>query len=45
MPDSALQLDYGNVLTAAVGPAHGLSPAEIGRAEPAVKNVVTRIER
>lgn len=45
MPSPPLQLDYANVLTAAVGPAHGLSPAEIRRAQPAVKEVVTRIER
>jgi glucose-6-phosphate isomerase len=45
MPPTTLQLDYGNVLTAAVGPAHGLAPAEIRRAAPLVKEVVTRIER
>jgi glucose-6-phosphate isomerase len=45
MSGTALQLDYGNVLTGAVGPAHGLALAEIKRAQPAVKDVVTRIER
>jgi glucose-6-phosphate isomerase len=45
MPEAALTLDYGNVLSSAVGPAHGLSPAEIKRAESAVRAVITRIER
>jgi glucose-6-phosphate isomerase len=40
-----LQLDYANVLSSAVGPAHGLTTAEIKRAQPAVKAIVTRIER
>jgi len=44
MPNAALQLDYGNVLDAAVGAAHGLGAAEIKRAAPAVKEVVARIE-
>ena len=44
MPSAALELDYGNVLDAAVGPAHGLGAAEIKRAAPAVKEVVARIE-
>lgn len=44
MPGAALQLDYANVLAAAVGPAHGLAPAEIKRSEIAVKQVVTQIE-
>ncbi|MFQ5805481.1 MAG: glucose-6-phosphate isomerase [Phycisphaerae bacterium] len=42
---ASLQLDYANVLSAAVGPAHGLTPVEIKRAEPAVREVVARIER
>ncbi len=45
MPDSALLLDYANALAAAVGPAHGLSPAEIRRAQPAVKAAVVETER
>ncbi len=45
MPHPALQLDYGNVLTATVGAAHGLSPAEIKRSEAEVKAVVTQLER
>jgi len=45
MPDSKLQLDYGEVLRSAVGPVHGLTPAEIRRAAPAAKEVVVRIER
>jgi len=40
-----LELDYANALTAAVGPAHGLSPAEIRRAAADVKTLVARIER
>ena len=45
MPATDLTLDFGNVLDAAVGPAHGLSRAEIKRSEPAVKEVIARIER
>jgi glucose-6-phosphate isomerase len=45
MPAKPLQLDYGNILTTAVGPAHGLSPAEIKRAEQGVKAAITTIER
>lgn len=44
MPASMLQLDYSNVLDSAVGAAHGLSAAEIKRAEDAVKQQVVRIE-
>lgn len=44
MPTAMLQIDYVNVLAAALGPAHGLTPAEIKRAESAVKHVITRIE-
>jgi len=40
-----LQLDYTNVLGSAVGPAHGLTLAEIRRTEPRVKATVARIER
>ncbi len=45
MAKQPLQLDYANVLDDAVGPAHGLSAAEIKRAEAAVKDAVTRIEQ
>lgn len=45
MPATGLQIDYANVLDAAVGAIHGLSPAEIRRAEAPVKEVVSRIER
>jgi len=45
MPALDLILDYGNVLDRAVGPAHGLSPAEIRRAVPAVRELVRQIER
>lgn len=45
MPATNLKLDFGNVLDAVVGPAHGVSRAEIKRSEPAVKDVVARIER
>jgi glucose-6-phosphate isomerase len=40
-----LQLDYSNILDTAVGQAHGLSLAELKRAEAPVKAVITRIER
>jgi len=39
-----LTLDYSNVLAASVGQAHGLTPAEIRRAEPAVAAIVRRVE-
>jgi glucose-6-phosphate isomerase len=45
MPGIALQLDYGNVLTAAIGPAHGLTLAEIRRAAPTARDAVAGIER
>ena len=45
MAMSMLRLDYANVLSRAVGPAHGLSPAEIKRAAPEVREAVARIER
>ncbi len=44
MPTAALQLDYAHTLEAAVGPAHGLSPAELKRSEDEVKDIVRRIE-
>jgi glucose-6-phosphate isomerase len=44
MPNTALQLDYANVLDSAVGPVHGLGLAEIDRAADAVSGVVRRIE-
>lgn len=45
MPATVLQIDYGNALETAVGAAHGLSAAELRRAEAAVRAIVTRIER
>jgi glucose-6-phosphate isomerase len=45
MPELALFVDYGNVLAAAAGKTHGLSPDEITRAAAPVKDVITRIER
>lgn len=45
MAAPTLQLDYANVLSAAVGPAHGLSLAEVKRAGRGVGAVVSRIER
>lgn len=44
MPIPALQIDYANVLDAAIGTVHGLSTAEITRGEPAATEIVTRIE-
>jgi len=45
MPIPALQLDYANILDSVIGPAHGLSLAEIKRSEAAARDVVARIER
>ena len=45
MSAGGIQADYGNVLTAAVGAVHGLTPGEIRRAEDEVKSVVKRVER
>lgn len=46
MPRSqTLELRYGNVLNSVVGDAHGLAPAEVKRAEPAVVAVLDRIAR
>jgi len=45
MATPMLQLDYANTLSTAIGKNHGLSPAEIKRAEPAVKAAITQIER
>ena len=45
MSADGIQVDYGNVLTAAVGAVHGLTPGEIRRAEAEVKSVVKRVER
>jgi len=45
MASTMLQLDYAHVLTAAIGPAHGLTPAEISRAAQDVSKLVARIER
>ena len=45
MPSATLELDYANALAAAVGQAHGVSPAEIRRAQPAVKAAIVQIEK
>ena len=45
MPRHVLQLDYTNALDSAVGPAHGLTLAEIRRTAPRVKAIVARTER
>jgi len=45
MTATSLKIDYANVLDAAVGSVHGLSPAEIRAAQPQVKPVLARIER
>jgi glucose-6-phosphate isomerase len=45
MPDAPLQLEYTNILDAAIGSAHGLGRAEIQRAAPAVRELLARIER
>lgn len=45
MADLILELEYGNALDTAVGPAHGLSVGEIARATSEVRNTVARIER
>ena len=45
MPATALTLDYSNVLPKAIGKVHGLSTAEIKRAQPAVRDAIVRIER
>jgi len=45
MPDQIIRIDYAHVLTTAVGPAHGLLPAEIERARPPVEQLVQRIEQ
>ncbi len=42
---SMLTLEFGNALDSAVGAAHGLSPAEIKRGEPLVKQVAQRIQK
>ena len=45
MASTMIELDYSNALSAAVGPGHGLTPAEVKRAEPDVKEIVNRVER
>lgn len=45
MASRSLEVDYANVLSTAVGPAHGLTVAEIRRAQREVRQVVGRIER
>ncbi len=44
MAGAMINLDYANVLDSAIGAGHGLGPAEVERAEAAVKSVVSRIE-
>lgn len=39
-----LQIEYSSLLDATVGPAHGLSPAEIASAQPAAAAAVKRVE-
>lgn len=45
MPKKPLTIHYQNTLSTAVGEAHGLTPGEIRRAEPAVSEIVARVER
>jgi glucose-6-phosphate isomerase len=45
MPEPAIQLEYGNCLTTAVGQVHGLSKAELKRSEAAVKAAISEIEK
>jgi len=45
MPEARLLLDFHNVLDKAIGVTHGLTTSEIKRSQPAVKEVVSRIER
>jgi glucose-6-phosphate isomerase len=45
MAQPMLQVDYTNARSPAIGPAHGLTPAEISRAVPRVKRIVAHIER
>jgi len=44
MPNPAIQIDFSNVRTSAIGPVHGLAAAEIRAAQLAVKPLVTAIE-
>jgi glucose-6-phosphate isomerase len=45
MAQPTISLDYSDALSSAVGPAHGLAPAEIQRAMPHVAEIVRRVER
>ncbi|MBL8879927.1 MAG: glucose-6-phosphate isomerase [Phycisphaerales bacterium] len=44
MASRFLELDYASALASAVGAAHGLEPAEIQAAQPAVASAIERIE-
>lgn len=44
MPASRVTLDFGNVLSDAIGALHGLSAAEIKRLEPGVAEAIKRVE-
>ncbi len=44
MPGPPLVLDFANATEAAVGPAHGLSPGDLLRAEPLARQAVQSIE-
>ncbi len=44
MPAGDLRIDYAHVLTDAVGPVHGLTPAELLRAAEAVGGAIRAIE-
>ena len=44
MSAAMIKLDYANVLSAVVGPEHGISPGEIQRAAGEVRELVGRIE-
>jgi glucose-6-phosphate isomerase len=39
-----LQLDYGNALDSAVGPAHGITRGDLARSEPLVQRLIGEIE-
>jgi glucose-6-phosphate isomerase len=45
MPHPTIRLEFDNVLTSAIGPVHGLTPAEINRAAVQMKPLIARVER
>jgi glucose-6-phosphate isomerase len=45
MPHPTIRLEFDNVLTSAIGPIHGLAPAEINRAAVQMKPLIVRVER